>query len=118
MRSALAGVGFEQAIESQAFASGAEQCQEDDRQRAQQPEAVTSLRIGDTQCAHAHAEAKILFVAEPRLDGPPFGVVVDDLARGAIAEAGGDAPGLLHPLGVDANDGADFAPGGGEFDIA
>jgi hypothetical protein len=44
--------------------------------------------------------------------------VVDDLARGAIAEAGGDAPGLLHPLGVDANDGADFAPGGGEFDIA
>ena len=32
--------------------------------------------------------------------------------------AGGDAPGLLHPLGVDANDGADFAPGGGDLDVA
>jgi hypothetical protein len=31
------------------------------------------LRIGDTQDLHAHAEAKVLFVAELRLDGPSFG---------------------------------------------
>ena len=70
MRSPLAGVGFEQTIHSQAFARCAEQRQEDDRQGAQQQEAVAPLWVGDTQCAEPHAEPKVLFVAKPWLDMP------------------------------------------------
>jgi hypothetical protein len=41
--------------------------------------------------------------------------VVDDFACRGVAMAGGDAPRLLHALGVNANDGRDAAPCGGEF---
>src|SRR5208337_3713390 len=47
-------------------------------------------------------------------------VVIDDFARARLGVAGGQAPGFLHVFGVDADDGAHFAPargdrGGGKF---
>ena len=71
--------------------------------------------IGDAQRAESHAEAKILFVAEARLDTPPLSVVVHDFARRVVAMAGGDAPRLFHALDVHANNRRDRAPCGGEF---
>ena len=82
MGSPLGRVGLEKPIQAEAFAGGAEQSEQDDRERVQEQQAVASLRIGDAQRAHAHAESEVFGVAETRFDGPSLGVVIDDLAGG------------------------------------
>src|ERR1700722_13421301 len=68
----------------------------------------------------AMPKRKVLRVAKPGFDRPALGVGIDDLARARLGVAGGQAPGFLHVFGVDADDGAHFAPargdrGGGKF---
>ena len=53
--------------DAEAFAGGAEQRQQEDRQGVEQQQTVAPLRIADAQDAQAHAEPQILGVAEPRL---------------------------------------------------
>ncbi len=62
--------GFEQSIHAEAFASGAEQRQQEDRQGVQQQEAVAPLRITDAQDAQAHPEAQVFGIVKSRFDRP------------------------------------------------
>ena len=55
--------------------------QQQDGEGVEEQEAVATLRIVDPQHTHAHAEAQILAVAEAGLDGPSFGIELDDLGR-------------------------------------
>src|SRR5271157_1870838 len=110
--------GFEQSIHAEAFASGAEQRQQEDRQGVQQQEAVASLRITDAQDAQAHPEAQVFGIAKSRFDRPPFGVEVDDLACAQLCVAGGQMPSFFHALGVDADRRADLVATGRDFGAA
>ena len=58
--------------------------------------------------AHAHAEAQILGVAKGALDPPAFGVEVDHGPGGLSSGADGQAPRLLHALGLHAHHCAHF----------
>ena len=81
MRSPLGCVGFELTIQSQAFARRTEQRQEDDRQGAQQQEAVAPLRIGDMRCAEpALSRSRVLLPRLRRADE-------DDRAQAAGPQA-------------------------------
>lgn len=105
MGASLGGVGFEEAVEAEAFAGGAEQGEQVDREGVDQQKAVAPLRVGDAQLAHAEAEPEVLGVAEARLDGPALGVKVGDLARWCLAVAGDEALWLLHAFGMHAHHG-------------
>jgi hypothetical protein len=58
------------AIHAEAFAGGAQQRQQQDGEGVQEQEAITALRIVDSQRAHAHSEAQVFAVSKARLDIP------------------------------------------------
>ena len=118
MDAAFDRAGSERSVHAEAFSGRAEQRQEEDRQGVEQQQTVAPLRIADAQDAQAHAETQILGVAEPRLDRPPFGVEVDDLACARLCVAGGQMPSLFHALGVDADHRADLVASGRDFGAA
>ena len=111
---ALGGVGLEIAVVSKRLSGGPQHGQQDDGEGADQPQAVPPIRCADMDRAHAHAEAEVLGVAEAALDLPAFGVEVDQRARRLVSDAGGQAPGLLHALGLHADDGSDWTGMGGD----
>ena len=76
------------------------------------------MRIVDPQRAHAHAKTQILAVSKTGLDGPAFGIKLDDLRRGERAVAGGQMPSLLHARRLHAYDRPDLLAGGGDFGVA
>ena len=52
------------------------------------------------------------------IEGPAFGVELDDLRSGARAVASGQVPSLLHAGGMNANNRAHLLTGGGDFGVA
>ena len=98
MDAAFDRAGSERSVHAEAFAGGAEQRQEEDRQGVEQQQTVAPLRIADAQDAQAHAETQILGVAEPRLDRPPFGVEVDVWEALAVASLAARCQASFIPL--------------------
>src|SRR3954452_14050899 len=88
MAAPLDGVGLEVAVHAEALAGGAEQSEKDDGDGIERQAPVAPLRVADADRAEAQAEAQVLGVPETRLHAPPFGVAVDDLARGRGGVAG------------------------------
>ena len=64
MGSGLDGVGLEVAVHAEAFAGGTEQGEQDDGEGVEQQQAVAPLGVGDSNCAEAQAEARVLGVAD------------------------------------------------------
>ena len=114
MGATLGGVGLEIAVVSKRLSGGPQQGQQDDGEGADQSQAVPLIRCADMDRAHAHAKAEVLGVAEAALDLPAFGVEVDQRARRLVGDAAGQASGLLHGLGLHADDGSDRTSIGGD----
>jgi len=81
---------------------------------------MRSRRSGsaDASVRETHAEPEVLLVAEALLDGEPLAVQGDDLRAGLVGVAGGQVPGVFHPLGLHAHDRADLAVGPGDLGAA
>src|ERR1035437_1686360 len=97
-------------VHAEAFAGGAKQRQQDDREGVEEKKPVAPLWVGDAKNAHAHAKPKVLRVAKTRLDRPALGVQVHDLARARLRVAGGQTPGLFHIPGLDADNSGNLVP--------
>src|SRR5450755_3725474 len=74
MCSSLAGAGFEMFVETESFASGAEQRQKSRRQSIEQPQTIAPFRRVDTDLSHAHAKVRILGITEAAFYAPAFGI--------------------------------------------
>src|SRR5271157_5000337 len=70
-----------------------------------QPQAVAPLGRADMNRAHAHAEARILGVAQPTLDAPALAVEAHQFFGSRVGAAGGQTPGLFHLLVLRAQHG-------------
>src|SRR6516225_1864584 len=74
MCSPLGGAGFEMFVESESFASGAEQRQKSRRQSIEQPQTIAPFGRVDADLSHAHAKVRILGIAEAAFYAPTFGI--------------------------------------------
>src|SRR5271170_4339390 len=74
MCSSLGGAGFEMFVETESFASGAEQRQKSRRQSIEQPQTIAPFRRVDADLCHAHAKVRILGVTEAAFYAPAFGI--------------------------------------------
>ena len=113
MGAPLCGAGAQHTVIAEFLACGAKQGQQGDAEGGYQPEAVAAGRGAEVDLAHAHAEARILSISEPALDAPAPGVELDEVGGWQLGAAG-QAPGLLHVLGLHADDGGNGVAIGGD----
>src|SRR3954462_2995840 len=109
----LSGAGAPHTVGAEVLTYGAEQGQQGDAEGGDEPEAVAAGRGAEVNLAHAHAEARVLGISEPALDAPAPGVELDEV-NGWWVGAAGQAPGLLHGLGLHADDGGHGVGVGGD----
>ena len=105
VRPGFDGIGLEQTVHSEALAGLAEDGQEGDGEGRDKQHAVAAVGAADVRLAQPHPEARILGIAERRLDRPALGVEVDQARAAGLWIACGKAPRILHAPGMDADDG-------------
>ena len=108
MGAGFRGIGLEQPVHAETLAGGTEQGEQDDGKGIDEEQAVAASGFADAGDAKPHTEAQVFGIAKTWLDGPAFGVVVDEPGGRRPWVAGGQAPGFLHRLGMDTDDGPDL----------
>ena len=104
VRAGLDRVGFQVAVQADLLPRRPQQRQQHDRQGPQQQQPVTPLRRVDARLRQAHPKTQVLDVPERLLDAEALRAQLGPLGPLPPGVADRQAPGVLHPLGLDAYD--------------
>src|SRR5208283_722708 len=100
------------------FSGSAEEGQQHDCEGADQRKAAAPIGSADVNRTHAHGRALVLSVPKRAFDSPALGIEVDQGPGRFLRGTGGQAPWLLHILGLHAHYGFDWIAHSGDLSIA
>src|ERR1035437_5240973 len=94
-------------IKAKGFTGRAEEGQKSRGQGIDEPQTITPFGRADAALSHAKTKARILGIAEGRLDPPALGILGQQALGLYVFETGTKTPRSLHVLGLYANSGTD-----------